>query len=341
MLILQHRREHFHRFNTARIVHRALQNSQLLCDRTGRLAERLQFKPRAGLLYPGPAAKLISDLSPAERPEQLVIVDGTWHQAKTLVRDIPALQSLPQYRLAPSAPSRFRIRLEPNETALSTVEATVAALRVLEPETVGLEGLLAAFETMVEAQLAHPGNRSGLRFKARRSRTVKNIPLALAGDLSNIVVAYGESLPGECGQGKVAGPPLSWVARRLGDNAEFACKLIPPKPLSAEFLGHLELTTADFEGALSLAAARERWAEFQQPGDVVAVLQPGTARLFSYLSATACLVLKAVDLEPLPSPTASPALGDSFHGPGRAARRLQQAIDLVGRWNALVRSRTA
>lgn len=160
VLILQHRREHFHRFNTARIVHRALCNSQLLCDRTARLAERLQFNPRAGLLYPGPTAKLISELSPEERPEQLVIVDGTWHQAKTLVRDIPALQSLPQYRLAPSAPSRFRIRLEPNDSALSTVEATVAALGALEPETTGLEGLLAAFDTMVEAQLAHPGNRT-------------------------------------------------------------------------------------------------------------------------------------------------------------------------------------
>jgi DTW domain-containing protein YfiP len=154
VLILQHRRERFHRFNTARIVHRALRHSQLLIDRVPGIARRLELKPGAGLLYPSPAARLISEVPPEERPRQLVIVDGTWHQAKTLVRDIPALQRLPQYRLDPAAPSRFRIRREPHASALSTVEATVAALRVLEPETAGLDGLLAAFEAMVEAQLA-------------------------------------------------------------------------------------------------------------------------------------------------------------------------------------------
>ena len=113
VLILQHRRERFHPFNTARIVQKALRNSQLLADHTSNLAMRLRLKPRAGLLYPGPTALLISDLASEQRPEQLVVLDGTWHHAKTLVREIPALQSLPRYRLAPTAPSRYRIRREP------------------------------------------------------------------------------------------------------------------------------------------------------------------------------------------------------------------------------------
>ena len=135
VLILQHVRERFHPFNTARIVHKALQNSKLLIDHTPGFAAGLPLKPRAGLLYPGPEATLISDLRRDERPEQLVILDGTWHHAKTMVRDVAALRALPRYRLAPAAPSRFRIRREPSATALSTVEATVAALQVLEPET--------------------------------------------------------------------------------------------------------------------------------------------------------------------------------------------------------------
>jgi len=242
VLILQHRRERFHPFNTARIVRKALRNSQLVADHTSNLAKRLRLKPGAGLLYPGPTALLISDLACEQRPEQLVVLDGTWHHAKTLFREIPALQSLPRYRLAPTAPSRYRIRREPSATALSTVEAAVAALRILEPETGGLDQLLRAFDSMVEDQLAHPGSQNGERFRARRRRTFKNIPLALAGSLENIVVAYGESAVGERGCKRTAGPPISWVAQRLGSGETFACTLVPPGPLDDVFLGHLAVT---------------------------------------------------------------------------------------------------
>src|SRR5437773_3307820 len=103
VLILQHTRERFHAFNTARMVHRALRNSSLLVDYTADLAARLRLGPRAALLYPQGDAELISDLPPDQRPEQLVILDGTWHHAKTFVRDIAALRDLPRYRLAPSS----------------------------------------------------------------------------------------------------------------------------------------------------------------------------------------------------------------------------------------------
>src|SRR4051812_23114578 len=131
VLILQHRRERFHPFNTARIVQKALRNSRLLVDHTDNLARQLRLKPRAGLLLPGPTALLISDLTFEQRPEQLVVLDGTWHQAKTLVRKVPALQSLPRYQLAPTMPSRYRIRRQPSISSLSTVEAAVTALRIL------------------------------------------------------------------------------------------------------------------------------------------------------------------------------------------------------------------
>jgi DTW domain-containing protein len=347
VLILQHRREQFHPFNTARIVQRALSNSQLLADRPDNLARRLQLKPRAGLLYPGPRAKLISDLPPDQRPQQLVVVDGTWHQTKTMVRDIPALQSLPRYQLTPNVPSRYRIRRVPDAVSLSTVEATVAALRNLEPQTVGFERLLQAFETMVEAQLAHPGSKNGSRFCARGSRTLKNIPLALQGNLENIVVAYGEAAPGERGAGKrIPEPPVCWVAQRLGDGAHFGCTLIPAQPLSDVFLGHLELARADFAAALSLADARRRWADFRRPGDIVTVIHPATARLLSSITnePARCLVLKSIDLKSLALPAAEVPLVPArefaaSQTVSRAIRRLISAITLVRDLNALVNSR--
>ena len=147
------------------MVHRALRCSQLAVAHNQQLAESLPtlLKPRAGVLYPGTDATLLGELPEDQRPDQLLILDGTWHHAKTMMRDIPLLQSLPHYRLAPAEPSCYRIRREPNPLALSTVEATIAALRVLEPDTPGLDRLLAAFVAMIDHQLGHPRSPDTLR----------------------------------------------------------------------------------------------------------------------------------------------------------------------------------
>jgi DTW domain-containing protein YfiP len=338
VVILQHRRERFHRFNTARIVRKALHNSQMWADYTDNIARRLELKPRAGLLSPGPTATLLSELPVDQRPDQLVVVDGTWHQAKTLIREIQLLQRLPRYQLLPDSPSRFRIRREPNATSLSTVEAVVQALRIVEPETAGLDQLLEAFDKMVETQLAHTGSLNGSRFKQRRSRTVGNIPLALKNSLQNIVVAYGEAAPGERGSKRADLPPVSWVAQRLGDGAVFARTLIPSQPLSDEFLRHLQLARSDFDCALSLTDVRRRWAQFCHPTDIVAFIHPGTMRLFSHIAEgpTKCLVLKSVEAEVLPADVTLPEcliahdmIQSSCRPFGRAQKRLAATVAWV------------
>jgi DTW domain-containing protein YfiP len=348
VLILQHRRERFHPFNTARIVRKALCNSQLLVDHTRNLAARLRLKPGVGLLYPGPTALPISDLTSGQRPEQLVILDGTWHHAKTLLREIPALQSLPRYGLAPTAPSRYRIRREPNATALSTVEAAVAALRILEPETEGFDQLLQAFDKMVEDQLAHPGSINSQRFRNRRKRTFKNIPLALLGDLENVVIAYGESPMGKRGCKRMQGPPISWVAQRLGTGEMFSCILHQASPIPDVFLKRLMLTREDFAAALPLEEARLHWEQFRRPNDVVTVFHPNTARLLSYLGGdrNSCLVLKSVNLEADPTyamldggvPLTSVPIATA-HKLGRAGERLATAVGYVRLLNALATNR--
>ncbi len=349
MLIVQHRREQFHRFNTARIVRKALQNSHLVADYTVNLADRLRLMPRAGVLYPARSAQLISDIPTEQRPEQLVVLDGTWDQARTLIRQIPALDSLPRYCLAPSEPSRYRIRREPNATSLSTVEAAVAALRILEPETTGLDLLLKAFDTMVEGQLCHSGTpHSERRYKHRNHRTYRNIPRALLGNLENIVVAYGEAPAGERGSKRIDDLPISWVAQRLGpqhldsqplDPGEtFACLLTPLRPLEDGFLNHLALSRDDFSAALTLTEARRRWAEFLRPDDIVTFLRPGTARLYASFTEGrgTYLLLKGVNLEAKPDPLTleSDAVLPEFHSNpvmngSRAARRLAESVALV------------
>jgi DTW domain-containing protein YfiP len=344
VLILQHMRERFHPFNTARMVQRALRNSRLLVDHTRDLAARLRLKPSAGLLYPGPEAQLISDLPLDQRPKQLVIVDGTWHHAKTLVRDIAALRGLPRYRLTPASPGRYRIRREPTATSLSTVEAAVAALRVLEPETGGLDQLLEAFNCMVERQLAHPKGEYGLRCHKKQGRTFSNIPLALLGNLENVVVAYGESTPRERGGQHPPRSPVYWVAERLGTGERFACAIQSTSPLSDALLEHFELTRGDFSNALPLNEARASWTSFLCPGDMLAVYNQSVADLLTHLGpgVTRCLALKSVALHPHRRHgtldelvRAEGLVSTPARHPGRAGKRLANVRALVHHLNAL------
>jgi DTW domain-containing protein YfiP len=346
VLILQHIRERFHPFNTARLVHRALTNSRLLVDHTASLAVKLRFNARAALLYPALNAELISDLPSHRRPEQLVILDGTWHHTKTFMRDIAVLRNLPRYRLAPATPSRYRIRREPAATSLSTVEATVAALRVLEPETIGLDQLVEAFNCMVERQLAHPKAENGLRCHKRRNRTLGNIPLALLGGLENVVVAYGETTPRASRGDHALRLPVYWVAERLVTGEHITCAIRSPTVLPDALLGHFELTRKDLLVAVTLDEARASWASFLRPDDIVAVYNQSVADLLAQLGAGAgrCLVLKSIALHPHRRhgtledlARAERLLITPAKHPGRAGRRLANVKALVHYLNALGR----
>jgi DTW domain-containing protein YfiP len=99
---------------------------------------------------------------------------GPWGQASKLYRENGWLAALPHYALSPSEPSRYRIRREPRPNFISTIEAVVAALRILEPATEGLDALLTAFDEMIDAQVvyAHRAPRRPERKIRRRARGV-------------------------------------------------------------------------------------------------------------------------------------------------------------------------
>ncbi len=297
VLILQHVGERCHPFNTARIVRKALRRCELIADDTLRLGSRhLPIHANAGLLYPLANAPSLSDLSADERPSQLVIIDGTWHQAKAIVRDVAQLSGLPCFRLSPTTPGQYRIRLEPNEHSLSTLEATVAALQALEPDTAGFDQLLDAFNSMVENQLNHRGNRVAMRKRKERLSRPRNFPLALRRSPESLVVAYGEGTPGTPGQPQRVSSPVNWVAQRLGTSERFSCRLRQPIPLSDTALKHMRLSAADFDNALSPHEFRHNWSQFIRPDDVLIVYHERTRHLLQQIAAspTRSLVLKAI-----------------------------------------------
>ena len=350
ILILQHQRERSHPFNTARIVNKALQKSELIFDRNESFAKReLPIYEGAALLYPGKDARLIDDLAEDEKPKQLVVIDGTWDQARTLFRDVPQLQKLPQLKLAPTTPGQYRIRREPTATSLSTLEATVQSLQQLEPETIGLDLLLQAFDKMVQQQLDHPLANYGDGSPRPKMETL-NIPASFARDLASIVVAYGEATPVsyQSAEGwsrlnrkkKLAAklPPVFWVAERLDGSASFRQAIKPADPISIANLNHMQLSESDFESAISVESFAELWDQFLQPDDLLVVPNQKTIRLLNHAGAHVPVfeLLKAINFDPrnefsgaseflqsIPYPIAAP-----IH-PGRAGKRLAVALALV------------
>ena len=168
--VLQHPRERAHPFSTVRFVRLGLCNAAVHVARTvgGReLCCPLTPRPRAGLLFPSASAAVLDEAGADQLPASLIVLDGTWSHARRLYYANPWLAELPHFRLAAAAPSRYRIRRQPAAHCLSTIEAVVRALAVLEPDTPGLGRLLDGFEAMVEGQLHIAAGRPSPRTRRR------------------------------------------------------------------------------------------------------------------------------------------------------------------------------
>jgi hypothetical protein len=82
----------------------------------------------------------------------IVLLDGTWSQAKTLWWRNPWLLKLHRIVLDPPRPARFgRLRREPRREALSTVEAAAMVLRHIESGPDAANALDAALDRMLKA----------------------------------------------------------------------------------------------------------------------------------------------------------------------------------------------
>jgi len=118
--------------------------------------------PGAALLYPSPGARELYPGGPA--PEVLVVVDGTWRQARRLVQRHAALAHLPRVKLPPGPPSSYAARRQSSPERLSTAESVARALGILEGEHLQ-QAIMEPFHALVRGCLRArgrlPGNRRG------------------------------------------------------------------------------------------------------------------------------------------------------------------------------------
>ena len=95
-------------------------------------------------------------------PGQLVLLDGTWRQARQMLRAHPRLQSLPRLALADPPPARYAIRrAQRPQHQRSTLEAACLALGQLEGRPDHYAPLLAAFSGWVGEVAARAGRPTG------------------------------------------------------------------------------------------------------------------------------------------------------------------------------------
>jgi len=159
VVLLQHPSESTHALNTARLAALGLVNAELrvgeVFEDLGELLNRPGYRPV--LLFPGEVAQVLTAYGDVDdTPLLLIVPDGTWRKARKLLYLNPLLDALPKVTLAQVTPSRYRLRKAPEAGALSTLEAVVQALNVLE-QPACFDALLRPFEALIEGQIRAMG----------------------------------------------------------------------------------------------------------------------------------------------------------------------------------------
>ena len=273
VLILQHPRESTVPVGTARLAELGLVN---LVRHVG--TEFADCEPvRAALadplappilLFPGEGAKDLTREAPTG-PTTLVVIDGSWSEARKTLRRNPELRRLPRYGLGAGPPSRYRIRREPRPDCLSTIEAIARALAILENDDGLARGLLRPFEALVEQQLRFASERAAHRHH-QRPRSPRPLPEWLAERAENLVVGYGEANAWPRNSELGAYPEIvHWAAERLLTGERFEAFIAPRRPLSPTFTLHTGLPRNRVINGEPFRAFCRRWEAFLAPGDLL------------------------------------------------------------------------
>lgn len=272
VLLLQHPRERDNAIGTARMAHLALPGSVLRVGVTfddDTIVRRALAERPAYLLFPGPGA-----LAPSELPDEaitLVVVDGTWWQAKKLVRANPLLQALPRVGLSPSRPSEYQIRRQPAELCVSTIEALAETLTVLERAE--LDTLRVPFRAMVATQQrfqAEVQSRRHQKPRAPRPSRRERLRDKLAALWPRLVVIQGDANGwARTDRDRQPSEMIAWRAVRLADGTTFGCIVAPRRPLAPLTVQHTGLSEETMAAGIGAEEWRARWDAFTRPDDVV------------------------------------------------------------------------
>lgn len=187
--LVVHPREAKSTVGTAWILRRTLSNLEWIRSDGEDLDRNARFRALLGapdvsplLLFPRPGASNL-DRVPAEewralaRPPRsplFVAIDGTWTEAKSILRKSALLRGLPAVSFEPGRVSEYGFKKQPGPGCLSSVESVHQLMEVLgargwmaPPPNREHDGMLEIFRRMVRFQL---GQERRVRFVSREAR---------------------------------------------------------------------------------------------------------------------------------------------------------------------------
>jgi DTW domain-containing protein YfiP len=344
VVILQHPRERDMPIGTARMASLALPGASLRVGMqwtADQLADVLGDRERPPiLLYPGAGARDILR-EPPSGPVTLICVDGTWSQARGIVNRSPVLQALPRYAFAAPEPSHYRIRKEPDDAYVSTIEALMHVLGVLEADPTRVRALLDPFHAMVDAQLAaqaaaprRTSYRRPLELRAQSPR----LPPELAARWDDLVVLVAEANAWpRRGEHATRPDELIQVATHRPSTGETVSTIVAPAgELAPSTLFHTELD----EAMLRAGRSRDDLSLALRPNDLVCawghyaidLVGVDADRLDLRSTAQRREQRKVGSLEDY---ARSLGMAPAPLAPGRAGRRLAILVELVHAWRTI------
>ena len=159
-VFLTHPKEYRKGINTGKMARRFLSNSHLFVgvDFTNhQILNSLLSERDAYILFPGENSIPLEGKSSMDfKNSILIILDGTWSTAKSIFKASENLHKLPYLSFRDSKSSNYKIRKQPGDGCLSTVETVAHVLEILESgEPKNRQSLLEVFHEMVERQIKY------------------------------------------------------------------------------------------------------------------------------------------------------------------------------------------
>lgn len=144
LVVVQAMRERFKPTNTGRLLARMVEGTPIVYfgqreppfDTTAFEDASIDFR----VLFPRDDAEILhveegGAVVPAPAPGKrlgFVLLDGTWHQCSRMSRRVPVVQGLPCVALPPGPPSVWAVRTQHDVRGLSTFEAGLRLLELVE-----------------------------------------------------------------------------------------------------------------------------------------------------------------------------------------------------------------
>ncbi|XP_044757492.1 tRNA-uridine aminocarboxypropyltransferase 2 isoform X2 [Coccinella septempunctata] len=161
IVILQHPAEEKRSLRTAPMLKLGLEHDSCIIFRGKRFPghnkdlEQILLQPNTLLLWPSQESVDLAEVASEKSfPSlNLVLLDGTWPQAKTMYSGNPILQKIKQTKLLVKECSNYIIRTQPTDGCLSTLETAAEALSILENNCIYKEKLINPLKSLCKYQL--------------------------------------------------------------------------------------------------------------------------------------------------------------------------------------------